>query len=199
MSKEGASPLNRKKSITTYDLAFIGVMAAIIYVVTMFRIPVGQSKIHLANAVCLLAGMLFGPVSGGLAAGIGSALYDALAGGYDIANVAITFVSKFAMAAVCGLMTGSLRAKKEEQTEKSSWLNDTGKIILACVVGALTYVALYMLKSWLFKVYVEPVPPETLPAVLIGKLIPSLINAAAAVIVAPLLYVPLKKVVSTIK
>ena len=191
--------MNRKKSLTAYDLAFIGVMAAIIYVVTMFRIPVGQSKIHLANAVCLLAGMLFGPVAGGLSAGIGSALYDALAGGYDIANVAITFVSKFAMAAVCGLMTGSLRVKKEEKTEKSSWLNDTGKIILACVVGALTYVALYMLKSWLFKVYVEPVPPETLPAVLIGKLIPSLINAAAAVVVAPLLYVPLKKVMNTVK
>lgn len=191
--------MNRKKSLTAYDLAFIGVMAAIIYVVTMFRIPVGQSKIHLANAVCLLAGMLFGPLAGGLSAGIGSALYDALAGGYDIANVAITFVSKFAMAAVCGLMTGSLRVKKEEKTEKSSWLNDTGKIILACVVGALTYVALYMLKSWLFKVYVEPVPPETLPAVLIGKLIPSLINAAAAVVVAPLLYVPLKKVMNTVK
>ena len=199
MSKEEVPPLNRKKSMTAYDLAFIGVMAAIIYVVTMFRIPVGQSKIHLANAVCLLAGMLFGPISGGLAAGIGSALYDALAGGYDIANVAITFVSKFAMAAVCGLMTGSLREKKEEKTGRSSWLNDTGKIILACVVGALTYVALYMLKSWLFKVYVEPVPPETLPAVLIGKLIPSLINAAAAVIVAPLLYVPLKKVMNTVK
>ena len=199
MSDKGVPPLNRKKSLTAYDLAFIGVMAAIIYVVTMFRIPVGQSKIHLANAVCLLAGMLFGPVAGGLSAGIGSALYDALAGGYDIANVAITFVSKFAMAAVCGLMTGSLRVKKEEKTEKSSWLNDTGKIILACVVGALTYVALYMLKSWLFKVYVEPVPPETLPAVLIGKLIPSLINAAAAVVVAPLLYVPLKKVMNTVK
>lgn len=191
--------MNRKKSMTAYDLAFVGVMAAIIYVVTMFRIPVGQSKIHLANAVCLLAGMLFGPVAGGLSAGIGSALYDALAGGYDIANVAITFVSKFAMAAVCGLMTGSLREKKDEKTEKSSWLNDTGKIILACVVGALTYVALYMLKSWIFKVYVEPVPPETLPAVLIGKLIPSLINAAAAVVVAPLLYVPLKKVMNTVK
>lgn len=191
--------MNRKKSMTAYDLAFVGVMAAIIYVVTLFRIPVGQSKIHLANAVCLLAGMLFGPVAGGLSAGIGSALYDALAGGYDIANVAITFVSKFAMAAVCGLMTGSLREKKDEKTEKSSWLNDTGKIILACVVGALTYVALYMLKSWIFKVYVEPVPPETLPAVLIGKLIPSLINAAAAVVVAPLLYVPLKKVMNTVK
>ena len=191
--------MNRKKSMTAYDLAFIGVMAAIIYVVTMFRIPVGQSKIHLANAICLLAGMLFGPVAGGLSAGIGSALYDALAGGYDIANVAITFVSKFAMAAVCGLMTSSLREKKDEKTEKSSWLNDTGKIILACVVGALTYVALYMLKSWIFKVYVEPVPPETLPAVLIGKLIPSLINAAAAIVVAPLLYVPLKKVMNTVK
>ena len=94
----------KRKQWTAYDLAFIGVMAAIIYVVTMFRIPLGQSKIHLANAICLLSGLLLGPLSGGLASGLGSALYDALAGGYDFVNVLITFVSKFAMAGVCALI-----------------------------------------------------------------------------------------------
>ena len=56
----------------------------------------------------------------------------------------------------------------------------------ACVIGALTYVALYILKSWLFKLYVEPVPVETIPTVLVAKLIPSLINAAFAFVTAPI-------------
>ena len=56
------------------------------------------------------------------------------------------------------------------------------------MLGALTYVALYMLKTWLFKMYVEPVPAETIPTVLVAKLVPSLINAAFAVVTAPIFY-----------
>ena len=34
----------------------------------------------------------------------------------------------------------------------------------------------------------EPVPAETLPTVMVGKLIPSLINAAFAVVTAPVFF-----------
>ena len=36
--------------------------------------------------------------------------------------------------------------------------------------------------------WVEPVPVDTIPTVLVAKLVPSLINAAFAVVVAPLFY-----------
>ena len=85
-----------KKSFSIFNITFMAMMAAMVYVVTLFRFPLLGSKVHFANAVCLLSGILLGPLQGGLAAGIGSALYDAVAG-YDVVNVLITLVSKFAM------------------------------------------------------------------------------------------------------
>ena len=63
-----------KKKITLYDIVAVGLMAAVVFVVTMFlsiRIPTptGTTMIKLANAFVLLCGLLLGPVRGGLAAG----------------------------------------------------------------------------------------------------------------------------------
>jgi len=156
------------KKMNAYTLAFIGAMAAIIYVVTLFRFPLLGSKVHFANAMCLLGGMFFGPLYGGLAAGVGSALYDALAGGYDILNVMITFVSKFAMAWVCGMIVWH----KGERSE------DTPRAVIAAVCGALTYVALYMLKSLLMYGW----------AGMVSRFPASIINAGVAIVSAPLLF-----------
>ena len=79
----------KEKKFSTYQIVFVAVMAAIVCVVTFFRFPFLGSKVHFANAMCLLSGMLFGPVLGGLAAGFGSMLYDALFGGYDLINCLI--------------------------------------------------------------------------------------------------------------
>ena len=157
-----------KKRMNAYSLAFIGVMAAIIYVVTLFRFPLLGSKVHFANAMCLLGGMLFGPLYGGLSAGIGSALYDALAGGYDLLNVLITFVSKFIMAWVCGRIVWH-RGERDESFPRA---------VIAATVGALSYVALYMLKSLILYGW----------AGMVSRLPASLINAAAAIIAAPILF-----------
>ncbi|MBQ6513687.1 MAG: ECF transporter S component [Clostridia bacterium] len=165
-------------------IVFTGVMAAIICVITMFRIPLGQSKVHFANSMCLLSGLLLGPVWGGTAAGLGSAIYDIALGGYSFFDALITFVSKFAMAWVTGILYQTWVLKKEEK----SWKENLLPLIVACVLGALTYVALYMLKTWLFKLYVEPVPADTIPGIMVAKLIPSLINAAFAVVTAPIFY-----------
>ena len=165
-------------------IVFTGVMAAIICVITTFRIPLGQSKVHFANSMCLLGGLLLGPVWGGTAAGLGSAIYDVVLGGYGFFDALITFVSKFAMAWVTGILYKTWVLKKGEK----NWKEELLPLVAACVLGALTYVALYMLKTWLFKTYVEPVPAETLPTVMVGKLIPSLINAAFAVVTAPIFF-----------
>lgn len=86
---------------STRQIAFIGVMAAIVFVSNyiQIKIPVGvndMTRIHVANAFCLLAGIVLGPVQGGLAAGIGSALYDVLDPVY-ITSAPFTFVFKFLM------------------------------------------------------------------------------------------------------
>ena len=173
---------NSNRVIT--KIVFTGVMAAIICVITTFRIPLGQSKVHFANSMCLLSGLLLGPVWGGTAAGLGSAIYDVLLGGYSFFDALITFVSKFAMAWVTGILYKTWVLKKEEK----SWKENLLPLIVSCVLGALTYVALYMLKTWLFKMYVEPVPVDTIPGIMVAKLIPSLINAAFAVVTAPIFY-----------
>ncbi len=163
-----------------YKLVFTAVMAAVVCVVTFWRFPLLGSKVHFANAMCLLSGLLFGPVTGGAAAGLGSALYDALWGGYDIAQVLITFASKFAMAAICALIAGTFRARKGEEKPM--------RIVAGCVVGALSYVALYMLKTFVYQSFVYGYPMDTVWATMLSKLPASLMNAVFAMIVTPILY-----------
>ena len=182
MSNTATTAKNNNSVIT--KIVFSGVMAAIICVITMFRIPLGQSKVHFANSMCLLSGLLLGPAWGGAAAGLGSALYDVLLGGYSFFDALITFVSKFAMAWVTAMLYRAWVLNKSEK----SWKENLLPLVLSCVIGALTYVALYMLKTWLFKMYVEPVPVDTIPGIMVAKLVPSLINAAFAVVTAPIFY-----------
>ena len=167
----------KTKDSKLFDLVFAGVLAAMVYVVTLFRFPLLGSKVHFANAVCLLGGMLLGPVTGGLAAGIGSALYDAFAG-YDFINVLITLASKFAMAWVCGIIMDRL-SKGSHRIDRT---------LLASVAGALTYVALYMLKTYIYNRFVYGYPLDAVGVTMMSKLIPSLINAGAAVVAAPIFF-----------
>ena len=86
----------KERKFSTYQIVFVAVMAALVCVVTFFRFPLLGSKVHFANAMCLLSGMLFGPMLGGLAAGLGSGLAD-LISGYGV-YVPATFIIKGVMA-----------------------------------------------------------------------------------------------------
>ena len=94
----------RKK---TRDIVYIGVMAALVFVASRLRftvpLPVGNTGLHLGNVFCLLSGFLLGPASGGLAAGIGSLIFD-LTDPLFISSAPFTFVFKFLMAFVCGII-----------------------------------------------------------------------------------------------
>ena len=162
----------KKGQWNLWTIVFVGVLAAMVYVVTLFRFPLLGSKVHFANAVCLLSGMLLGPVPGGMAAGLGSALFDAF-NGYDFVNVLITFVSKFAMAYVCGALMGREGARKFK----------FDRTVLAAAAGALTYVLLYMIKS-----YVYGAIASNGWAVVVSKFPASIINAGAAIVAAPVFF-----------
>lgn len=170
-----------KQNWTTQKIVYAAVLAALVCAVTFFRFPLFGSKVHFANAMCLLSGLLMGPLAGGLAAGLGSALYDALFGGYDLLNCAVTFVTKFLMAWVCAKIafSGGNEAKNHSRN------------IAACVAGALSYVALYMLKTFVFQIFVYGYPMETAVVTMGSKLPASLLNAIAAMIAAPVLYAAL--------
>ena len=155
-----------KKTWSVAKIAFIAMLSAVVCVVTLYRFPLLGSKVHFANAICLLSGLLMGPFAGGLAAGLGSAIYDAMLGGYGSVECLVTFVSKFAMAWVCAKIAfaGGQEAKAH------------GRNIAACVIGALTYVALYMLKTFIFQKFVYGYPVDAVWVTMLSKLPGSLIN-----------------------
>ena len=154
------------------NTVLVGALAAMVYVVTLFRFPLLGSKVHFANAVCLLSGLLLGPNLGGVAAGLGSALYELTMYNEGIVNLLITFVSKFAMAWVCGKIAG----KPEEK-------QPVVRVVIACVCGALTYVALYMLKTGVYGAIAG-----NIWAPMVSKCPASIINAGAAIVAAPVFY-----------
>lgn len=160
-------------------IAFVGVMAALIFAASKVAIPLLSSRVHLGNTLCILAGLLFGPLTGGLAAGIGSALTDLLSG-YGAQDMLITFASKLAMAAVAGL---TLRLGRRGSPRGRVLLSVAGS-----VAGAWLYVGLYMLKHLVRQAFVYQVGWSATVAVLLEKLPASAINAVFAMICAPLLY-----------
>ncbi len=164
----------KKSEIQLTRIVFGAVLAALVFVVTLFRFPLLGSKVHFANAVCLLSGLLLGPVWGGFAAGLGSALYDMALYNEGVVNLLITFVSKFAMAWVCGMIAGKRSGGKVQPVLR---------VVVACVAGALSYVALYMLKTAVYGAIAG-----NAWAAMASKFPASIINAAAAMVAAPIFY-----------
>ena len=167
---------NRNK---TFRICFIGLMAAIVFVVNYLRIPFMGTQLHMTNALCVLCGLLFGPGAGFLAAGLGSGLYDIVAGWG--AECIITFINKGAIALVAGLI--AYGAARKDVPGKADHI----RIVVGSVIGALTYVALYMLKTFIFGVLIDGLTTDAVIAKMLTKLPGSMMNAIFAFIVAPIL------------
>lgn len=176
---------------STRQIAFIGVMAAIVFVSNyiQIKIPVGVNdvtRIHVANAFCLLAGIVLGPVQGGLAAGIGSALYDVLDPVY-ITSAPFTFAFKFLMAWVAGKVAG-----KDHLNIKNA------RALLAAFLGQTTYIVLYIGKKFItYLIQGEPV--NVAIGLCISSLAASLLNAVISVVVVGLLAPVFCKIMKSIR
>lgn len=169
----------QRENNSTLRITFVGLMAAIVFVLNYLRIPFMGTQLHTTNALCVLSGLLFGPGAGFLAAGLGSALYDIVAGWG--AECFITFINKGAIALVAALIA--------HRTAHKGLLTsaDQARIAIGCALGALTYVALYMLKTFIFGQLVDGLTLEAVTASMLTKLPGSLLNAVFAFIVAPIL------------
>lgn len=168
------------KKSTTMEITFAGMMVALVFVSNYISIPTGYSRLHVANAICLLAGMLFGGFKGALIAGLGSALFDLTFPAYA-PEAWITFINKGAMALACGVIVH----------DKGNRLNPHALRLIAVITGALLYIVLYMMKSYIQIRWITPIPSDVIPVTMIGKLTSASINGLFAVIAAPLLYASL--------
>ena len=163
----------------TYRLTCYGLMTALAFVANYIRFPFLGSQITVSNTLCALCGMILGPWAGFATAGIGNFMYDLIAG-YGIEGL-ITLVSKGAVALVAGLIC--------HQTLRKSRLDhpDRIRLFIAAAAGALTYVALYMLKTFVMGLTVKGLTMDATLISMGSKLPASLINALFATIVGPIL------------
>ena len=175
-NKETKNP----NKFTTKQIVLTGVMAAIVFVSNYisFKIPViagAPTRIHIANGFCMIAAMALSPLTGGLAAGIGSMFYDFTNPAY-ISSAPFTFINKFLMAFVAGKIA-NMKGKKAE---------NIGFNIIGASVGQLVYIALYLTKKFIKGLLVGN-PVETVLASCATSLVSSLINAVIAVVLVVLL------------
>ena len=175
--------MNQK--ISTKRIAMAGLLAALTAVGSAIRITVpadlvGTSSIHLGNIFCALSGVLLGPGLGGLAAGLGSAIYD-MTNPLYISECWLTFLMKGAYALAAGLVFRHLHLKE--------YLRD----LIATTAGALTYAVLYLGKSYLKAVVVSGLPADAALIAAGAKLPATIFNMAVAMVVAPVLAKAIRK------
>ena len=171
-----------KKKFTTRRIALIGVLSAMVFAATYLHIDIptalGKTMLHLGNVVCILGGLLFGPLTGGLSAGIGSALYDLMDPSYA-SEAWITFINKFMMGLVAGLVCRIGMGKGDKKERLFT--------IIGGICGSVTYVILYVSKTIIVQYFINSGVWETVLAVAIQKGTVSLVNGLIAVIVSVLL------------
>lgn len=181
-----------KKTISTKKIVLTALLAALTVAGSYLRIKVpsivGTSAFHLGNIMCALSGILLGPWFGGLAAGLGSAIYDMFDPMY-ISECWITFIMKGAYGVVVGLIAWSGKTPWHAGV-KRSYL----KAVLAAVAGALTYAVLYLSKTFFYGgLLVKGLTPDAAFLAMLEKIPPTTFNAVVAVIAAPLLAAAISK------
>lgn len=178
----------KKQKITTKKIVLTALLAALTAAGSALRITIplsiaGTSSFHLGNVMCALSGILLGPWFGGLAAGLGSAIYDMFNPLY-ISECWITFLTKGAYGLAAGLVAWS--GHNHTVTAKRAYL--------ATIVGAVTYAVIYLAKSYFYNgLLLAGLTPAAASITLIDKLPATIFNAAVAVIFAPVLAMAISK------
>lgn len=173
------------KTFNLKTIVTVGLLAALVFALSyiQIQIPVGagdNTRIHLGNIMCLLAGLLFGPLVGGLAAGFGSMLFD-LTNPLYISEFWITFLTKFAMGWLAGWL--ATRPLKKLPAVPRSLLGGLG--------GQLCYIVLYLGKTAVMQHFVYGIPWPATWVVVATKGAVSGINGLLAVVACTLLAPPL--------
>ncbi len=182
-----------KPKFTTRKIVVVALLAALTTAGSALRITIpvsiaGTSSFHLGNILCALSGILLGPWLGGLAAGLGSAIYDMLNPLY-ISECWITFLTKGAYGLMAGLVAFSGKIPWSARSAKGC-----GKAYLATAAGAVTYAIIYLSKSFFYNgIFLSGLTPATAWIPVVDKLPATIFNAAIAILCAPLLAIAIDK------
>jgi uncharacterized membrane protein len=177
------------RSASLLKITMIGVMAAMVFVATMFfkfdiPTPPDKTMIKLGNAVCVLSGLLLGGVGGGLASGIGSALFD-LFDPVFAPEAWVTFIRFFLMGFIAGAISHAGKHRGE-----NFGLNLTASIV-SSVFSFVFYIAKAVATQMMLagdfsinRMYIALGSIST-------KIFASGVNAVAAIVIAMVLIGPL--------
>lgn len=142
----------KKDNFITLDLVMTAMLAALCTIATYIKVPAGNgAMVHLGSAAIFTAAILFGGVKGGLAGGIGSAIFDIIGGfgPYTLWSFIIKGISGFLVGTIANSkVTKSIMGKLTEG--KSTRVITTLEIIkniIATLVGA-TWTLLGYLVAW---------------------------------------------------
>ena len=179
--------MEHKQTISTKKIVLTALMAALTIVGSAIRITMpidiaGTTSFHLGNSMCALSGILLGPWLGGLAAGLGSFLYDMTNPAY-IDEAWITFLTKGAYGLFPGLVM-------------MLWKDNWGviKAGIAAASGAVVYAAAYLAKTYYWSGLLKHgLTPDAAMVTVFSKIPATVFNAAVAIIFAPILAVAIRK------
>ena len=176
-----------KQKISTQKLVVAAMMAALTVVGSALRITLplqvaGTTSFHLGNIMCALSGILLGPWLGGLAAGMGSAIYDMTNPMY-IDECWITFLTKGAYGLAAGLVMWSGHRKLTYP-----------KATLASATGAVLYAVLYLAKGYYYDgLFKQGLTAAAAWLPVVGKVPATVFTGVVAVIFAPMLAIAIHK------
>ena len=179
--------MEHKQTFSTKKIVLAALMAALTIVGSTIRVTMpidiaGTTSFHLGNIICALSGILLGPWLGGLAAGLGSFLYD-MTNPLYVSEAWITFLTK----GIYGLFPGLVMLL---------WKGNWGYIRagIAASAGALAYAAAYLAKTYYWSgIFKQGLAPEAALLTVFSKIPATVFNAAVAIIFAPMLAIAIRK------
>ncbi len=166
----------------------VAMMAALVAVGSYIQIQLpsilGSNRFHLGNVMCALSGLLLGPWWGGLASGLGSALYDLLLDPTRFAEFLITFVTK----GLYGLVAGAVFFKVFKA--RSNYINEA----IATALAAVSYIVVYLTKSFFYNgLLIKGLTADAAWLGVLERVPSSVFNGVVALVLAPILGVALHK------
>ena len=132
--------MNNTSKKVLYNMVIIALFTALTFVGTYVQIPLGTSKVHLGNFVCILAGLLCGGLVGGISGSLGMGLNDLLSG-YGPDTYIRSFIVKFLLGFIAGALFRYLIKKEKKITYRFYFISG------AFLITFITLLVLYLTKG----------------------------------------------------